>query len=69
MMKGKTLMGALLGAALLSVCGVASAQGHAGEAEVIQVASSNAKISFHMQCKVERISATKTKKVCRYTGK
>lgn len=64
-MKSNKLMGALMGAVLLSVCGVASAQGQGNETVAVV---NPAKISFQKQCKVERVSATKTKMVCRYTN-
>lgn len=65
MMKSNKLMGALMGVALMSVCGVASAQERGGDAVAVVNA---AKISFQKQCKMERVSATKTKMVCRYTN-
>lgn len=65
MMKSNKLMGALMGVALMSLCGMASAQVHGGDAVTVANA---AKISFQKQCKMERVSATKTKMVCRYTN-
>ncbi|EPL3172460.1 hypothetical protein [Serratia ureilytica] len=64
-MKSNKLMSALMGAALMSVCGVASAQERGGDAVAVVNA---AKIIFQKQCQMERVSVTKSKMVCRYTN-